>query len=84
LSATEDIEREKQRAAEAAADLVQDGMIVGVGTGTTLAYLQPLAGQASTYAAPRLPWARREHHARGLDRVEHRLCDREVCDVRAA
>jgi ribose 5-phosphate isomerase A len=41
LSATEDIEREKQRAAEAAAELVEDGMTVGLGTGSTAAYLLP-------------------------------------------
>jgi ribose 5-phosphate isomerase A len=41
LSATEDIEREKQRAAQAAAELVEDGMTVGLGTGSTAAYLLP-------------------------------------------
>lgn len=41
MSATEDIEREKQRAAEAAAEIVQDGMTVGLGTGSTAAYLLP-------------------------------------------
>jgi ribose 5-phosphate isomerase A len=41
LSASEDIEREKQRAAEAAAELVEDGMTVGLGTGSTAAYLLP-------------------------------------------
>jgi ribose 5-phosphate isomerase A len=41
LSATENIEREKQRAAEAAAELVQEGMTVGLGTGSTAAYLLP-------------------------------------------
>ena len=41
MSATEDIEREKQRAAEAAAALVEDGMTVGLGTGSTAAYLLP-------------------------------------------
>jgi ribose 5-phosphate isomerase A len=41
LSAAENIEREKQRAAEAAAELVQDGMTVGLGTGSTAAYLLP-------------------------------------------
>jgi ribose 5-phosphate isomerase A len=41
LSATENIEREKQRAAEAAAELVQDGMTVGLGTGSTAAFLLP-------------------------------------------
>jgi ribose 5-phosphate isomerase A len=36
-----DLEREKQLAAEAAAELVEDGMAVGLGTGTTVAYLLP-------------------------------------------
>jgi ribose 5-phosphate isomerase A len=35
------IEREKQVAAEAAAELVENGMTVGLGTGTTVAYLLP-------------------------------------------
>jgi ribose 5-phosphate isomerase A len=35
------IEREKQVAAEAAAQLVQDGMTIGLGTGSTVAYLLP-------------------------------------------
>jgi ribose 5-phosphate isomerase A len=35
------VEREKQRAAEAAAALVEDGMTVGLGTGSTAAYLLP-------------------------------------------
>ena len=34
-----DVEREKQRAAEAAVDYVEDGMLVGLGTGTTVAHL---------------------------------------------
>ena len=33
--------REKQLAAEAAAELVEDGMLVGLGTGSTVAYLLP-------------------------------------------
>jgi ribose 5-phosphate isomerase A len=37
----ERIEREKQLAAEAAAALVESGMKVGLGTGTTVAYLLP-------------------------------------------
>ena len=36
-----DTEREKQLAAEAAAELVEDGMRVGLGTGSTVAYLLP-------------------------------------------
>ena len=35
------IEREKQLAAEAAAEVVEDGMTVGLGTGSTVAYLLP-------------------------------------------
>jgi ribose 5-phosphate isomerase A len=35
------LEREKKLAAEAAADLVEDGMRVGLGTGSTVAYLLP-------------------------------------------
>jgi ribose 5-phosphate isomerase A len=41
LTVTGEIEREKQRAAEAAAELVEDGMTVGLGTGSTAAYLLP-------------------------------------------
>jgi ribose 5-phosphate isomerase A len=41
LTVIENVEREKQRAAEAAAELVQDGMTVGLGTGSTAAYLLP-------------------------------------------
>jgi ribose 5-phosphate isomerase A len=36
-----DVEKEKLLAAEAAAALVEDGMRVGLGTGTTVAYLLP-------------------------------------------
>jgi ribose 5-phosphate isomerase A len=35
------VEREKQLAAEAAAELVEDGQLVGLGTGSTVAYLLP-------------------------------------------
>lgn len=37
----ESIEREKQLVAQAAAELVEDGMRVGLGTGSTVAYLLP-------------------------------------------
>jgi ribose 5-phosphate isomerase A len=40
-------EREKQVAAEAAAELVRDGMRVGLGTGTTVDYLVPALAQRS-------------------------------------
>ena len=36
-----DVEREKQAAAEAASGLVEDGMMVGLGTGSTVAFLLP-------------------------------------------
>jgi ribose 5-phosphate isomerase A len=36
-----EIEREKQLVAQAAAQLVHDGMLVGLGTGSTVAYLLP-------------------------------------------
>ena len=35
------VEQEKKAAAEAAADLVQDGMTIGLGTGSTVFYLLP-------------------------------------------
>lgn len=35
------VAREKQLAAEAAAELVEDGMLVGLGTGSTVAFLLP-------------------------------------------
>ena len=38
------IEREKRAAAEAAAELVTDGMRVGLGTGSTIAWLLPVLG----------------------------------------
>jgi ribose 5-phosphate isomerase A len=37
-----DVDREKQLAAEAAAEQVEDGMRVGLGTGTTVAHLLPV------------------------------------------
>jgi ribose 5-phosphate isomerase A len=40
-----DSEAEKRLAAEAAADLVEDGMTVGLGTGSTVAYLLPALGR---------------------------------------
>lgn len=36
-----DVEKEKRQAARAAAELVEDGMTVGLGTGTTVAFLVP-------------------------------------------
>ena len=43
---SEELEREKRIAAEAAVELVEDGMMVGLGTGSTAMYmLAPLAGR---------------------------------------
>jgi len=39
------VEREKKAVGEAAAALVEDGMVVGLGTGTTVAYLLPALGR---------------------------------------
>lgn len=41
MNATSGIEREKQLAAETAAGMVENGMTVGLGTGSTAAYLLP-------------------------------------------
>ena len=40
-----DLETEKRLAAEAAAGLVEDGMAVGLGTGSTVAYLLPVLAE---------------------------------------
>ena len=47
LSDAEAIARYKREAARAAADLVQDGMRVGLGTGSTVAYLLQALGERS-------------------------------------
>ena len=52
------VEREKQVAAEAAAEVVEDGMIVGLGTGSTVAYLLP------ALAAPAVADHLRRHFTR--------------------
>ncbi|MGH2994131.1 MAG: ribose 5-phosphate isomerase A [Solirubrobacterales bacterium] len=41
MASSVEIEDEKRRAAEAAAELVVDGMVVGLGTGSTVAHLLP-------------------------------------------
>jgi ribose 5-phosphate isomerase len=59
------IEREKQIAAEAAAELVEDGMIVGLGTGSTVAFLLPALARRSldivcAATSPRTEYAARQ------------------------
>jgi ribose 5-phosphate isomerase A len=58
-------EREKQVAAEAAAELVENGMTVGLGTGSTVAYLLPALARRSldivcAATSPRTEQAARE------------------------
>ncbi|MGH3186174.1 MAG: ribose-5-phosphate isomerase RpiA [Streptosporangiaceae bacterium] len=59
------VEREKQVAAEAAAELVEDGMTVGLGTGSTVAFLLPALARRSldivcAATSPRTKQAARE------------------------
>src|ERR1700735_1474017 len=59
------IEREKQVAAEAAAELFENGMTVGLGTGSTVAYLLPALAKRSldivcAATSPRTEQAARE------------------------
>jgi ribose 5-phosphate isomerase A len=60
------IEREKQIAAEAAADLVEHGMAVGLGTGSTMAFLLPSLARRSLDIRCVATSARTEHAAREL------------------
>jgi ribose 5-phosphate isomerase A len=72
------IEQEKQIAAEAAADLVENGMTVGLGTGSTVAFLLPaLAHRAldirCAATSPHTEQAARELglKVKTLDDIEH-------------
>jgi ribose 5-phosphate isomerase A len=60
------IEREKQAAAEAAADLVEDGMTVGLGTGSTVAFLLPALARRSLGIVCAATSPRTGHAAREL------------------
>jgi ribose 5-phosphate isomerase A len=60
------IEREKQIAAEAAAELVESGMTVGLGTGTTVAFLLPALARRSLGILCACTSPRTEHAAREL------------------
>src|ERR1700726_1893527 len=60
------IEREKQVAAEAAAELVEDGMTVGLGTGTTVAFLLPALAPRALDIICAAPSPRPEQAAREL------------------
>ena len=75
------IEQEKQVAAEAAAELVEHGMTVGLGTGSTVAFLLPaLAGRSlDIRCAATSP--RTEHAARELGLKVEALQDIDRFDV---
>src|SRR5690242_20649501 len=60
------IAREKQVAAEAAAELVESGMTVGLGTGSTVAYLLPALARRSLDIRCAATSPRTEHAAREL------------------
>jgi ribose 5-phosphate isomerase A len=60
------IEREKQAAAEAAADLVDHHMTVGLGTGSTVAFLLPALARRSLDIVCAATSPRTEHAAREL------------------
>lgn len=60
------IAREKQVAAEAAAELVETGMTVGLGTGSTVAYLLPALAERSLDILCAATSPRTEHAAREL------------------
>jgi len=60
------IDREKQAAAEAAAELVEDGMTVGLGTGSTVAFLLPALARRSLRILCAATSPRTEHAARQL------------------
>lgn len=59
-------EREKQAAAEAAAEYVVDGMTVGLGTGSTVAYLLPALARRRLSIRCVASSPRTEHAAREL------------------
>jgi ribose 5-phosphate isomerase A len=75
------IEREKQVAAEAAAELVDDGMTVGLGTGSTVAYLLPALARRSLGIRCAATSPRTEHAARELGLKVEALQDIEHFDV---
>jgi len=60
------IEHEKQIAAEAAAELVESGMTVGLGTGSTVAFLLPALARRSLGIVCAATSPRTEHAAREL------------------
>ncbi|MGH3960224.1 ribose-5-phosphate isomerase RpiA [Mycobacterium sp.] len=75
------IEQEKQFAAEAAADLVEDGMTVGLGTGSTVAFLLPALARRALDIRCAATSPRTEQAARELGLKVEALADIEYFDV---
>jgi ribose 5-phosphate isomerase A len=75
------IEREKQVAAEVAADLVEDGMTVGLGTGSTVAFLLPALARRALDIRCAATSPRTEQVARELGLEVEALQDIEHFDV---
>jgi ribose 5-phosphate isomerase A len=67
-SSAADLEREKEVAAVAAAALVEDGMTVGLGTGSTVAHLLPALARRglSVRCVATSPWTQEAARALGL------------------
>jgi ribose 5-phosphate isomerase A len=76
-----DTEREKQAAAEAAAELVEDGMTVGLGTGSTVAFLLPALARRSLGIRCAATSPRTEHVARELGLKVEALQDIDRFDI---
>ena len=75
------IEQEKQVAAEAAAELVEHGMTVGLGTGSTVAFLLPALADRSLDIRCAATSPRTEHAARELGLKVEALQDIDRFDV---
>ena len=75
------IEQEKQAAAEAAAELVEHGMTVGLGTGSTVAFLLPALARRSLDIRCAATSPRTEHAARELGLKVEALQDIDRFDV---
>jgi ribose 5-phosphate isomerase A len=74
-------ESEKQIAAEAAAAMVEDSMTVGLGTGTTVAYLLPALARRSLAIRCAATSPRTEHVAREVGLRMERLEDIDRFDL---
>jgi len=76
-----DVENEKRLAAEAAAELVRDGMTVGLGTGSTVAYLLPALARRNLSLRCVATSLRTEEAARALGLVVEAFTGVERLDI---